>query len=71
MDTDSIHENLESNTKTKHSNALSNDSGVFQSIWVRYSTILSHSKIRRFMECQLKYVCYCGILFWIIYYTTI
>lgn len=70
MDTDSKHENLESNTKTKYSNPLSNDGGVFQSIWVRYSSIFVNQKVRRFMESQHSYVCYCGFLFWTIYLIT-
>jgi hypothetical protein len=71
MDTDSIHENLERNTKAKHSDILSNDRNVFQSIWVRYSSIFPNSDIGKFMESQLSYVYHCGFLFWIIYLITL
>lgn len=37
MGDDSENKNLETNFSRKHSNHLSNDSNVFQSIWIRLS----------------------------------
>lgn len=40
---------------------------IFQSVWVRCRTIFPDITSGKFMESELRYVLYCGVLFWIIY----
>ena len=40
---------------------------VLQSFWIRCRSIFPHITDRKFMESELRFVLYCGILFWIIY----
>jgi len=70
MDPDSRHEYLEQNTKTKLGNDLSDGSDVLQPVWVRCSSILAISKDGKFMESQLRFVLYSGIILWFIYLIT-
>jgi hypothetical protein len=44
----------------------SNVSTILQSIWVRCRTIFPTSTDRKFMESELRFVLYSGILFWTI-----
>ncbi len=45
----------------------SNVSTILQSIWVRCRTIFPTSTDRKFMESELRFVLYSGILFWTLY----
>ena len=40
---------------------------LLQSFWVRCRTIFPNSTDRKFMEGELRFVLYCGVLFWFIY----
>ena len=42
-------------------------STVLQSFWVRCRTIFPDSTDRKFMESELRFVLYCGILLWSLY----
>ena len=42
-------------------------SSVLQSLWVRCRSILPDITDRKFMESELRYVLYCGIIFWSLY----
>jgi len=44
----------------------SNVSIILQSVWVRCRTIFPTSTDRKFMESELRFVLYSGILFWTI-----
>jgi hypothetical protein len=58
--------------KTRTSNSVSkrhvlNVSSVLQSFWLRCRTIFPNSTDGKFMESELRFVLYCGIIFWFIY----
>lgn len=40
---------------------------ILQSIWIRCSSVFPNITDRKFMESELRYVLYCGIIFWIAY----
>ena len=50
---------------------ISNDCSFFQSIWIRYNTILADTVDRKFMESELRYVLYSGIVLWLIHLTAV
>jgi hypothetical protein len=41
---------------------------VLQSLWVRCRSIFPTATDRQFMESELRFVLYCGILFWTLYF---
>lgn len=42
-------------------------STFFQSVWVRCRSIFPDITDGKFMESELRYVLYCGIIFWSLY----
>lgn len=44
-----------------------NVSPILQSFWIRCSTIFPSIIDREFMESELRFVLYCGIIFWVIF----
>jgi hypothetical protein len=44
-----------------------NVSIILQSFWIRCRTIFPTTTDRKFMEGELRFVLYCGILFWAIF----
>lgn len=46
---------------------VSNDSTILQSIWIRCRTIFPNITDREFMESELRFVLYCGSVFWSLY----
>jgi hypothetical protein len=57
--------------KTKQANAVQRygfDAGsVLQSIWVRCRSIFPNATDGKFMESELRFVLYSGVIFWTIY----
>ncbi len=57
--------------KTKQIDAIErhgiNDSSILQSIWVRCRTIFPNITDGKFMESELRFVLYSGIVFWTLY----
>ena len=54
--------------KTKHPKGWSfNVGSIFQSIGIRRSPIFTNIMDRKFMESELRFVLYCGGIFWLIY----
>jgi hypothetical protein len=44
------------------------DAGSFlQSVWVRCRSIFPTATDRKFMESELRFVLYCGLIFWAVY----
>jgi len=44
------------------------DAGSFlQSVWVRCRTIFPYATDRKFMESELRFVLYSGLIFWSVY----
>jgi hypothetical protein len=44
-----------------------NAGSILQSVWVRCRTIFPTATDRKFMESELRFVLYCGIVFWALY----
>ena len=42
-------------------------SSVLQSFWLRCRSVFPNITDRRFMESELRFVLYCGILFWLVH----
>ncbi len=40
---------------------------ILQSLWVRCRTIFPNATDRKFMESELRFVLYSGVIFWTIY----
>jgi len=57
--------------KTKQTDAIqrhSIDAGtILQSFWIRCRSIFPTATNGKFMESELRFVLYCGVIFWIIY----
>ena len=58
--------------KTRTSSTVSerhvpNAGSILQSFWVRCRSVFPNITDRKFMESELRFVLYCGILFWFIY----
>ena len=44
-----------------------NVSIILQSIWIRCRSVFPNITDRKFMESELRFVLYCGFVFWVIY----
>jgi hypothetical protein len=44
-----------------------NAGSILQSVWVRCRTVFPTATDRKFMESELRFVLYCGIVFWALY----
>ena len=40
---------------------------ILQSLWIRCRTIFPTATDRKFMESELRFVLYCGGIFWVVY----
>jgi hypothetical protein len=40
---------------------------ILQSLWIRCRTIFPNATDRKFMESELRFVLYCGFVFWALY----
>ena len=40
---------------------------ILQSFWIRCRTVFPNITDRKFMESELRFVLYCGIVFWVLY----
>jgi hypothetical protein len=69
-DCDITKNNKKTKRKRESINALqgfsANVGTILQSVWVRCRTIFPTSTDRKFMESELRFVLYSGILFWTI-----
>ena len=60
-------QNVEKDVPRQPLSSIFNAGSILQSFWVRCRSILPDITDRKFMECELRLVLYCGIVFWIIY----
>jgi hypothetical protein len=67
MDDGNKQTNVEKNVSRQSFSNIFNVGVVFQSIWVRCRSVFPNITDRKFMESELRFVLYCGIVFWIIY----
>jgi len=62
-------EESEESTEGEISNMVPNDRTLFQSVRIRYNTILANISDRHFVESQSRYVWYSGAILWLIHFT--
>ncbi len=71
MDSDDDEQNKNSKREKSENSFLQRfrvDVGtVLQSIWIRCRSIFPNSTDGKFMESELRFVLYSGVLFWVIY----
>jgi hypothetical protein len=71
MDEGDSKNNQQAEKQGKQNNAIQRygiDAGViFQSIWVRCRAIFPTATDRKFMESELRFVLYSGVIFWTLY----
>jgi hypothetical protein len=70
MDDDEQNQDMETNFFKKFINKVSYVGNVFQSNWVRRSTILSDIFNRNFILCKFNFVLYIGFILWIIFFVS-
>jgi hypothetical protein len=59
--------NVESDLSGKPLSNIFNVSSIFQSIRIRCGSVFSDITDRKFMESELRFVLYCGGVFWVLY----
>ena len=59
--------NVEKNVSRQSFSNIFNAGIIFQSIWVRCRSVFPNITDRKFMESELRFVLYCGTIFWILY----
>ena len=55
------------NSKRKSVSNFFNVGFVLQSIWIRCRSVFPNITDRKFMESELRFVLYCGGIFWALY----
>jgi hypothetical protein len=67
MDDGKQNKDLEKNFSRQSITNLFDVGSVLQSFWIRCRSVFPNITDRRFMESELRFVLYCGIIFWVIY----
>jgi hypothetical protein len=71
MDDGDSKNNQQAEKQTKQNNAIQRygiDAGtILQSVWVRCRTIFPNITDRKFMESELRFVLYSGVILWGVY----
>ena len=71
MDADGDQKNKILKTKGKNTSCIkrhdANVSTILQSVWIRCRSIFPVCTDGKFMESELRFVLYCGVLFWTLY----
>ena len=71
MDEGDSKNNQQAEKQRKQNNAIQRygiDAGtILQSLWVRCRTIFPYATDRKFMESELRFVLYSGVIFWTLY----
>jgi hypothetical protein len=71
MDEGDSKNNQQAEKQTKQNNAIQRygiDAGtILQSVWIRCRTIFPNITDRKFMESELRFVLYSGVIFWGLY----
>ena len=71
MDDGDSKNNQQAEKQGKQTNALQrygiNAGVILQSIWVRCRSIFPNATDRKFMESELRFVLYSGVILWVLY----
>ena len=62
---------LEKNSNGELSDSMYDDSAILQSIRLRHSSVLAHISDWHFVESELRFVLYSGIVFWAIHFLSL
>ena len=60
-------ENVEKDPPRQPVTGIFNARLILQSFWIRCRTVFPNITDRKFMESELRFVLYCGIVFWGLY----
>lgn len=60
-------QNVEKDVPRQSFSSIFNVGTIFQSVWVRCGSVFPNIVDRKFMECELRLVLYCGSFFWFVY----
>jgi len=71
MDDGDSKNNQQAEKQGKQNNVIQrygiDDGSILQSIWIRCRTIFTNITDRKFMESELRFVLYSGVVFWGLY----
>ena len=71
MDEGDSKNNQQAEKQGKQNNVIQrygvNAGTILQSLWIRCRTIFPYATDRKFMESELRFVLYCGVIFWLLY----
>jgi hypothetical protein len=67
MEDDGKNENVEKDPPRQPLSNIFNVGVILQSFWIRCRTVFPNITDRKFMESELRFVLYCGIVFWGLY----
>lgn len=67
MDDDEKNTNMEKDLSRQSFTNFFNVGFVLQSFWVRCRSVFPNITDRKFMESELRFVLYCGLIFWFVY----
>jgi hypothetical protein len=67
MEDDGKNENVEKDLPRQPVSGIFNARLILQSFWIRCRTVFPNITDRKFMESELRFVLYCGIVFWVLY----
>jgi len=71
MDEGDSKNNQQAEKQGKQNNVIQrhgiDDGSILQSIWVRCRSIFPNITDRKFMESELRFVLYSGVIFWTLY----
>ena len=67
MEDDGKNENVEKDPPRQPVSGIFNARVILQSFWIRCRTVFPNITDRKFMESELRFVLYCGIVFWFLY----
>jgi hypothetical protein len=67
MEDDSKKKNMEKDLSRQSFSNIFNVGIIFQSFWIRCRSVFPDITDRKFMESELRFVLYCGIIFWTLY----
>lgn len=67
MDDGKQNKDLEEEFSRQPFSNIFNVGAFLQSIWIRCRSIFPNITDRKFMESELRFVLYCGIILWVIY----
>jgi hypothetical protein len=60
-------QNVEKDVPRQSFSSIFNVGTIFQSVWIRCRSVFPNTTDGKFMESELRFVLYCGVIFWTLY----